>query len=141
MMIGLPRKGPVDSVQIAKIIAHELGHARGLQHCDMRNTRYGWVVGWRDVYSYATGFPIIEKATLSKADKLALRRAEVAATAEKMVTKYERQLKRDANLLKKWKLRAKLAKRRIVKAIADALPVVPPPMLPVPIPPVLADVA
>ena len=59
MMLVMPRPGtPVDLVQLAKVIAHELGHAKGLRHRQMRNNRYGWVEGWRGRYAYALDFPI-----------------------------------------------------------------------------------
>ena len=39
MMLVMPRPGtPVDLVRLAKVIAHELGHAKGLRHRQMHNS-------------------------------------------------------------------------------------------------------
>ena len=52
------RRDAVDSVELAKVIAHEFAHNKGMRHKDMENTRYGWVEGWRERYAWATEFPI-----------------------------------------------------------------------------------
>jgi hypothetical protein len=116
MTLRMPRPGnPVDTVQLAKVIAHELGHAKGLRHSDMRNPRYGWVDGWRDYHAYAADFPIGVKPVVSADEKLAKRRADAIVKAQKMVGKWTTASKRANTMLKKWSRRLKIAQTKITK--------------------------
>jgi hypothetical protein len=59
MKLLLPRGGYVDTVKLAHTIAHELGHAKGLRHPDMRNGRYGYADDWRDWYRWAISYTVL----------------------------------------------------------------------------------
>lgn len=117
MRLFLPREGEVSSVQLAKVIAHEFGHAKGLRHRDMQNTRYGWVEGWKERYAYAQAFHITAKKSavkLPREEALAKRRQASVVKATKMVRKWETSVKRANTLLKKWRSRLKAAEKRVV---------------------------
>jgi Dual-action HEIGH metallo-peptidase len=61
MLLLIPKEPTVDSIQLAHVICHELGHAKGIRHRDMKNVRYGWVDGWRDYYGWAAEYTIAAK--------------------------------------------------------------------------------
>lgn len=115
MRLNLPRNTPVDVVQLAKVIAHELGHAKGLKHREMNNTRYGWVDGWRERYAWAVEFPIRENVVpvVSKEDKLAKRREQAVVKATAKVQEWESTVKRSTTLLKKWRVKLRAAEKRV----------------------------
>jgi len=99
MRLMLPRPGsPLDLVLLAQVIAHELGHAKGIRHRDMKNTRYGYIDGWRERYAWATAFPIREQVVKPKPDRVVVR----ASRCEAMVAKYRTKVKRDQTILRKW---------------------------------------
>lgn len=120
MTLRLPRPGKqMDVVSLAKIIAHELGHSKGIKHADMHNVRYGWVEGWRERYAYAAEFAIGVKpspAKLSPEEKLAKRRTEAVAKAQKMVRKWTTAHKRADTMLRKWRGRLRAAEKRATSA-------------------------
>src|SRR2546427_1931730 len=65
-----------DSVQLAHVICHELAHAKGLRHTEMRNVRYGWADGWKEYYGWAPKYTIAvnpEPATPTIEDRRAQR--------------------------------------------------------------------
>jgi hypothetical protein len=116
MWLVLPKPGErLDIVKVAKVIAHELGHAKGLRHRDMRNTRYGWVEGWRERYAWAVDYEFgmrPEPAKKSREEQLVERRSKAVIKAEKMVRKWTITAKRSNTMLKKWQTRLKAASRR-----------------------------
>jgi hypothetical protein len=112
MRLNLPRTG-LDSVALARVIAHELGHAKGLKHGSaMSNNRYAQADGWRERYAYAKDFPIGVKADPPK-PTLNDKRRRAHAKAQAMVAKWERRLKLASTTLKKWQRRAKAAEKRL----------------------------
>lgn len=121
MTLYLPRPGkPIDLAQLAQVVAHEFGHAKGLKHgSDMRNTRYGWVEGWRERYAYATAFPIGVKpiVKLSAEEKLMQRRMKAVKKAQEMVRKWTTAAKRSSTMLKKWKTRLRAAEKRTLRIL------------------------
>ena len=91
----------IDSVQVAKTIAHEFGHNKGIRHRDMKNTRYGWVDGWRDRYAWAAEFsigPAPAKPVMAPVTVLERKLAHVEARRKQAETR----AKRAQTLLKKW---------------------------------------
>jgi hypothetical protein len=113
MRLNLPRTN-VDPVALALVIAHELGHAKGLKHRDMNAVRYNWGEGWRERYAYAKDYPIGVKAAKpepTKDEKLTARRAARLTKAQKMVEKWESKVKRANTTLKKWRVKLKAAER------------------------------
>jgi hypothetical protein len=128
MRLNLTRT-TLDSVALAHVIAHELGHAKGLKHGEMNPTRYKWGEGWRERYAYAQAFTIgkVEKAEPSKNEKLAKRRQARLAKAQKMVTKWQRTVKRANTMLKKWQTRLKGAERLTGNQLSIPQPAMIPP--------------
>lgn len=53
-------KGVVpDSCATAKLIAHELAHCQGVRgHRTLKNSRYGWHLGWRETWGWAEKYPL-----------------------------------------------------------------------------------
>lgn len=111
MRLMLPRTG-LDSVSLALVIAHELGHAKGLKHGEMNKVRYGWADGWRERYAFAKDFPIGIKAAPVK-PTLDDKRQKELRKAQKMVSTWTTRHKRAATTLKKWQSRAKAIERRL----------------------------
>lgn len=110
----------VDPVTLALVIAHELGHAKGLKHRDMNETRYKWGVGWRERYAYAKDYPIRRKAVPPKPSKeqaLDLRHQKTHAKAVDMVAKWQSKVKRAQTTLKKWQTRLKAAEKRLTPSV------------------------
>lgn len=119
MRLSLPRT-KLDVVMLALVIAHELGHAKGLKHRDMNKVRYGWAEGWRERYAYAVDFPIGIKADPPK-PTLDDKRQKELAKAQKMVAMWTTKQKRAATTLKKWQRKAKAIEKRLAsKAVAAA---------------------
>ena len=107
MRIGLP--GPtrkIDRVWLARTIAHEMGHIRGLQHPMMRQTtRYGWADGWRERYAWADAMPLDPSAAPAPAT-LADRRGARLEHAREMVATWERRTRQAQGRVRKWKRKA-----------------------------------
>lgn len=104
MLLLIPKEPVVDSVQLAHVIAHELGHAKGLRHAEMRNIRYGWAEGWREYYAWAAEYVVAAKpepATLIVEDRRALRLEH----AQRMLQRAMTRARRAATIEKKWKRR------------------------------------
>lgn len=121
MTLMLPRVGPVSVPDYALIVAHELAHAKGLHHRQMnKSSRYYWVEGWKERYTYAENFPIEAKpakAVVKPTIDDKRRKAHDKALA--MAAKWERRLKQASSMLKKWQRRARTVERRLSLA-ADA---------------------
>jgi len=111
MRLNLPRIG-LDSVTLALVIAHELGHAKGLKHGEMNKIRYGWAEGWRERYDYAKAFPIGIKAAPAK-PTLDDKRQKELRKAQGMIVKWTRRQKLATTTLKKWEKKAKAIGRRL----------------------------
>jgi hypothetical protein len=113
MAIELPAKDTeIDSVLVAKIIAHELGHSKGITHRDMNNIRYGWKDGWREQYAYASEYPIRPKPVKAKPEKIDLVQKK-RDRAVAMVSKYESRIKRHTTILRRWQKQARYYEGRV----------------------------
>ena len=107
MTIELPLKATeIDSVLVAKIIAHELGHSKGIRHRDMHNVRYGWTPGWREYHAYGLQYPIRLKPVKTKPDKIDVLQKKRDRAAS-MVSKYETRIKRHTTILRRWQKQAR----------------------------------
>jgi hypothetical protein len=126
MTLVLPRPGAaIDLVELAKVVAHELGHAKGLHHRDMHNTRYGREEGWRERYAWAADFPINLKLLppeKTREEKLMLRRTDAVVKAETMIVKLHKAQSRAVVLLKQWEQRLKKANAVFKTAYIDRRP-------------------
>lgn len=104
MLLLIPREPVVNSVQLAAVVAHELGHAKGLRHPEMRNVRYGWVEGWREHYGWAAEYQIAAKPEPRRATTEE-RRAHRLAHAREMLQRAATRARRAATIEKRWKRR------------------------------------
>lgn len=118
MRLNLPRT-KLDVVSLALVIAHELGHAKGLKHRDMNERRYKWGEGWRDVYAYAKDFTIREVSAPPK-PTLDEKRQKELVKAQKMVAAWTTKSKRAATTLKKWQRKVKAIEKRLAPASVAA---------------------
>ena len=101
MLLLIPKEPVVDSIQLAHVICHELGRAKGLRHTEMRNVRYGWADGWKEYYGWAAEYTIAAKqepATPTIED----RRAQRLAHAQRMLARAATRTKRAVTIEKRW---------------------------------------
>ncbi len=112
MLLLIPKEPALDSIQLAHVICHELAHAKGLRHTEMRNVRYGWADGWKEYYGWATEYTIavkLEPATPTIED----RRAQRLEHAQRMLRRAATRARRAATIEKRWKRRVTALCRRI----------------------------
>jgi hypothetical protein len=113
MTLRLPHVGQVDPIGFAFIIAHELGHAKGLRHVpDMRNPRYSRIGDWRERYAYAVDYPIRRKPEQRRATGAVLFETR-HDRALVMARRWKTKVKRDATLLKRWERRVRYYENKI----------------------------
>jgi hypothetical protein len=104
MLLLIPKEPTVDSIQLAHVICHELGHAKGIRHRDMKNVRYGWVDGWRDYYGWAAEYTIAAKPEPVQRS-IQDRRAERLEHGQKMLRRAATRAKRAMTIEKRWRRR------------------------------------
>ena len=104
MRMLVPRNEPVDPVTFAGIAAHEMAHARGVDHRTMKGAeRYDWNAGDRRArYSWADEFIVLRKMALNDPGE---ERAKRLRHAEGKLKEARTRAKRAATLLKKWERR------------------------------------
>lgn len=106
----------VDPVSLAHTAAHEIAHARGVDHQTMRGSpRYTFTDGWRERYAWAASMPIraIEpraKVKPTPVDRLAHARALHKAALTR--------LRRAQTIEQKWRRRVRDLERRTGPAAA-----------------------
>jgi hypothetical protein len=104
MLLLIPKEPVLDSIQLAHVICHELAHAKGLRHTEMRNIRYGWADGWKEYYQWAAEYTIAvkpEPAQLTIED----RRAKRLEHARAMLRRAATRAKRARTIETRWKRR------------------------------------
>lgn len=104
MLLLIPREPVVDSVQLAAVVTHELGHAKGFRHSDMRNVRYGWVQGWKEYHGWAAAYTIAAKPEPVR-PSIEDRRAQRLAHAREMLQRAATRAKRALTIERRWKRR------------------------------------
>src|SRR5258708_14719391 len=104
MLLLIPKEPTVDSIQLAHVIAHELGHAKGLRHSDMKNVRYGWVDGWQEYFGWAADYPITAKPQPVQ-PTIADRKTQRLAHAREMLRRAATRARRAATIERKWNRR------------------------------------
>lgn len=116
LFLPKPTQGPLDTIRLANTIAHELAHAKGMRHRDgmLRTARYYEVGAWRELYSYASAFPV-ELAPV----RITPRPAPLELCSSKlerargMVSKWQRKIKADTTRLKGWQRKLRYQERRL----------------------------
>lgn len=89
-----------NKTDLGMVLAHEMAHARGMNHKQMRNApRYNRVGNYREVYAWAEAMPLEVKPKRAKApvDIQAVRHKRILAATKRWETK----LKRAQTALKK----------------------------------------
>lgn len=116
--------GTVDQVDFAHVIAHELGHCKGLRHGHMPPHMESYNVVHRSEYikthfAWAKLIPVRQKPA-----KIKMRpTVDVKlAHALKMVARAETRVKRATTILKKWKYAVKRHQRKLVLVPCAACP-------------------
>jgi hypothetical protein len=94
----------VDKIALAKTIAHELAHCQGVHHGKaMKNPRYGWAKGWKEVWAWAEDLPLTMNADpvkeKPKGADLALKKME---HCQKQVDVWKRKLKLAQTKVRTW---------------------------------------
>jgi hypothetical protein len=121
MWLNLERDKAPDPKRLARTIAHEFAHGKGLHHRDMKsNARLGMLYlggeGWEQHYSYAENFPI--EATPPKKKPTQIERLEAKlAHSEKMLKLAATRLKRAKTLHKKWSRRLSIQTKAVAALI------------------------
>lgn len=119
MCIKMPRDVMPDKAQMAKTIAHELVHTQGVHHTKaMRSSRYGWVEGWKDVWSWALALPLdIEVEKKESKEVVILSKVE---HCEKMISLWERKAKLAKTKQKKWMKKLEYYRKRKASVIPES---------------------
>jgi hypothetical protein len=106
----------VDPAELAFVFAHEMAHTRGMTHKQMRGSpRYCWIDGWRDVYAWASSYPV-ERATPPAKPSLDAKRLARLAKCQKMLTQWERRQRAATKKVQAWKRRLKTTEKLISEA-------------------------
>lgn len=115
LKIMLPSQA-VDKIDLAHVIAHELGHCHGLTHADMRGSAIWTRSGrHREIYAWASELPLEKKQPKRKKRLVGAEHAEAGAQkARRKVAEWTSYLKRAQTALKKWRARRRYYERRAV---------------------------
>jgi len=113
-----PDKHKLDMPAVAKTIAHEMAHLRGLRHgADMHCSRYSWNHGdYRKFYAWANDYTIgikQPKKTTTPIKSIVSARQE---HAQKMLDKNVAKLKRTQALVKKWEAKVRYYDKKTMAA-------------------------
>lgn len=104
MKLKMPRTGPVDSVTVAKIMAHEMAHCQGVKHRQMHGPRYSWEDGWREIWAMANNYTIEAKAVVANERSLTTS-SDQMEKCRLMIGKWERKAQLAKTYIKKWSRR------------------------------------
>lgn len=107
-----PEGGALDAQQVAHTIAHEMAHTRGMEHADMKNTRYSYDGDWRAEYAWALEYEIRARDPKPKPDAKTL----TYERARKNLANWQTKLKRAQTYIKKY---AQQVKRYEARAVAQ----------------------
>lgn len=110
--------GAVDAVDFACTAAHEMAHARGLHHREMRGSPRYYRQMRAAFYAWAAEFPIRRKQGKSR-PSVEAKREQAHTHALKMVKQWTTKTKRAQTTLKKWQRRARAIERRMDVAAAN----------------------
>lgn len=105
------RAGNMDPMVFAHVLAHEIGHAHGKDHRQMRGSRHAWSGPWREHCQWAASYPLrLSEAKPRKPVDVLTTRAEHAAT---MLRKAETRMRRARTIERKWRNKVRYYERTI----------------------------
>lgn len=106
----------IDTMDLAFTIAHEMAHARGMRHRQMRGSpRWYQIDGWRDIYAWAADMPV-ERQAPKAAPTLDDKRERRAAHCREMVAHWERRKKLASSKVRVWTRRLRSVEQRMALA-------------------------
>lgn len=112
---GVPEP-PVDKVDFAGTVAHELAHLRGVKHSQMRGCpRYRRVDGHRDRYAWAEAMRLERKTKpcpVDPAARKAARRVMQLVSAQRKVEEWQRRVRLAQGRLRGWTQRLRRLEKR-----------------------------
>jgi hypothetical protein len=115
-VIRLPKPPtPINKRALAMVIAHEMGHLRGLHHgAAMNCPRYSWRHDYRTFYAWADEYPVTIKeprvaAPKAKNDVLAAKLCHTRTMLARNIAKQ----KRAATLVKKWTVKVRYYQKKV----------------------------
>lgn len=104
----------IDLIDFASVVAHELAHARGMRHAEMRGSpRYYRVLGMRSLYEWAEAMPMRRAEPKRKAKPTT---ETVLALARRREREWTTRLRRATTLQRKWRKRVRDLERRLAAA-------------------------
>ena len=121
--IKIPKDIPVDKVELAYVMAHEMAHAQGLRHKQMRNSRYSRRYSirngedWKKHYLWANDLPLERKPVEEKIKPTPDQTIRLKLDrCLKMVNRWYTRVKISQTLLKKWKQKSSYYSRQLERA-------------------------
>lgn len=123
--IKIPKNIPVDKVELGQVISHELAHAQGLRHKQMKNAIYSrryankYGTDWRQFYGWANDLPLERKPVEEKIKPAPDQTIRLKLDkCLKMVNKWYTKARISQVLLKKWEQKSHYYERQL-KQIAE----------------------
>lgn len=121
--IKIPKDIPVDKVELGYVVAHEMAHAQGLRHKQMRNSRYSRRYSikhgedWRQHYLWANELPLEIQPAVKKIKPAPDQTIRLKLDkCLKMVNRWYTKVKISQTLLKKWKRKSNYYSRQLEHA-------------------------
>jgi hypothetical protein len=124
--VGLPWTASPDRIDLAHVVAHELGHCKGLEHREMKGAMYSRVGRWRELYAWGEALPLELKAKHRREREPRVRITGLPlaekglARAEARLADLDREVKRLLASRKKWAGKVAYYRRRIALLTAQA---------------------
>ena len=126
--IKIPKDIPIDKVELAYVMAHEMAHAQGLRHKQMRNSRYSRRYSirngedWKKHYLWANELPLeiqpaVKKIKPTPDQTIRLKLDRCLKRQNQWGTK----VKRSQTIYRKWKQRSQYYERQLKKVAENSI--------------------
>ena len=114
LQLNIPKSAPIDTVELALVIAHEMAHNHNVRHVQLRSKRYDFRKDWREVWAWADAYeirpqPVKIKPVITPEMKAEKKRLH----AETMLEKWQRKQKNAAAKVKAWRQKTRYHERRL----------------------------